>query len=185
MSRRTPFAILVTATGLFSFGVVVEGRASVTTSESVTVELTCGTYVALGGETSAILGEGAQALLQSSESNSQLAGWHFPISEVQEEFRGAIASDHLRVTFATVRTIQSAGGPLRVRQVIIRLGPEATHEQFKDRFVDSLFTVDDKGEVVGHALYSGVRMIAIWRAIRDATGGMDRCKLPKNVPGFS
>jgi hypothetical protein len=124
-------------------------------------------------------------LLQSSESNSQLAGWHFPASEVQEEFRGAIAGDHLLVTFATVRTIDSVGGPLRVRKIIVRLESEATHEQFADRFVDSLFTVDDKGEVVGHALYSGVRMIAIWRAVTDVTGGMDECKLPKNVPGFS
>jgi hypothetical protein len=133
------FAILVAATGLFSFGVVTENEASVTTSQSVTVELTCGALVALGSRSLAILDEGAQALLQSSESNSQLAGWHFPVSEVQEEFRGAIASDHLRVTFATVRTIESAG----------------------------------------------VRMVTIWRAVRDATGRMDECKLPKNVPGFS
>ena len=185
MSGRMGFAILVAATGLFSVGVVVEDEASVTTSPNVTVELTCGAHVALVGGSSAILDEGAQVLLQSSESNSQLAGWHFPVSEVQEEFRGAIASDHLRVTFATVRTIESAGGPLRVREIIIRLGSETTHEQFADRFVDSLFTVDDNGEVVGHALYSGVRMIAIWRAVRDATGGTDECKLPKNVPGFS
>jgi hypothetical protein len=179
------FSILVGVTGLFSCGVAVQGNSSVPTSQSVTVELTCGSHVALGSGSSAILYKGAQALVQSSESNSRLAGWHFPVSEVQEEFRGAIASNHLRVTFATVRTIESAGGPLPVREIIIRLGLEATHEPFADHFVDSLFTVDDKGKVVGHALYSGVRMIQIWRAVRDATGGTDECKVPKDLPGFS
>jgi hypothetical protein len=40
------FAILVAATGPFGFGVVVEGKGSVTASQSVTVELTCGAHVA-------------------------------------------------------------------------------------------------------------------------------------------
>jgi hypothetical protein len=39
------------------------------------------------------------------------------------------------------------------------------NRKFPDRFVDSLFTIDDNGEVVGH-------------------GALDPCRLPKHIPGF-
>ena len=68
-------------------------------------------------------------------------------------------------------------------QIINDAAMEA-HAAFPDRFVDSLFTIDDKGEVVGHALYSGQRVVALWRAVIDVTGSPDACRLPKHFPGF-
>ena len=123
MRDRLGFAILVAATGLFSVGVFADEQA--TFVSGVTVDLTCGSHVALDARSSATLEEEAQALLQSSQSNWHLAAWHFPPTEVQEEFRGAMANAHLRVTFASVRTIPSVGGPLVVRDIIVRLGAEA------------------------------------------------------------
>ena len=183
MSDRLGFAILVAATGLFSIGVFADGQATLVSG--VTVDLTCGSHVELDAGSSVTLEEAAQALLQSSQSNSHLAEWHFPPAEVQEEFRGAMANAHLRVTFASVRTIQSVGGPLVVRDIIVRLGAEAPRAPFADRFVDSLFTVDDHGEIVGHALYSGTRLLALLTVVRGATAGTDECKILKSVPGFS
>lgn len=178
-------AILLAATGVFGDGAVGADPTGVAPERGVTVELTCGAPVALGSRASAILAQQAQSLLQSSESNSQSAEWHFPVPEVQEEFRAAIASDRLVVSFATVRAIHSVGGPLRVRQIIVRLGAETLHHPFADRFVDSLFTVDDNGTVVGHALYSGERIMAIWREVNDATGGRAECASSKSALGVS
>jgi hypothetical protein len=141
--------------------------------------------VTLSDQASAVLGEKALELLQSSEANSQSPDWRFPISEVQQEFRAAFASEHLRVLFGEIQTVDSAGGTLRVREIIVRLGPEERHTPRPDRFVDSLFTVDDKGKVVGHALYSGERLIELWRAIRDETGRLNACRPPRYVPGVS
>jgi hypothetical protein len=183
VSDRLGFAPLVAVTALFSVSVFAHEEATVVSG--VTVDLTCGSHVALDAQSSATLEEETQALLQSSQSNSHLAEWHFPPAEVQEEFRGAIANAHLRVTFASIRTIPSVGGPLVVRDIIVRLGAEAPRVPFADRFVDSLFTVDEHGEVVGHALYSGTLLIALLTAVRDATAGTDECKVLKSVPGFS
>ena len=169
----------------FSSRVVAEDYRLAASGSAFTVELTCGENVPLSGHASMLLGEKALELLRSSEANSESPDWRFPVSEVQQEFRGALDSEHLRVTFVEMQTVGSAGGTLRVREIIVRLGPEARHTPLPDRFVDSLFTIDDKGKLVGHALYSGGRMIDLWRAIRDATGGLDECQLPKHVPGFS
>lgn len=165
--------------------VVAQDYRLAASGSTFTVELTCGKNVPLSDQVSAVLGEKALELLQSSEANSDSPDWRFPISEVQQEFRGALASEHLRVMFVEIQTVGSAGGTLRVREIIVRLGPEGRHTPLPDHFVDSLFTVDEKRKLVGHALYSGGRMIELWRAVRDATGGLDKCRLPKHVPGLS
>lgn len=169
----------------FSSRVLAQDYRLAASGSTFTVELTCGKNVPLSDQASAVLGESALELLQSSEANSHSPDWRFPISEVQQEFRGALASEHLRVMFVEIQTVGSPGGTLRVREIIVRLGPEARHAPLPDRFVDSLFTLDDQGKLVGHALYSGGRMIELWRAVRDATGGLDECRLPNHVPGLS
>src|SRR5205814_4921040 len=78
---------------------------------------------------------------------------------------------HLRVIFDRVQTMDSRGGLLRVREIIVRLGLESQHAPFPDRFVDSIFTIDDKGEIVGYALYSGLRVLELWRAVVQIHAG--------------
>lgn len=150
-------------------------------SSAFTVELTCGKNVPLADQASVLLGGKALELVHSSQANSQSPDWRFPFSEVQQEFSAALASEHLRVMFVETQTVESAGGTLRVREIIVRLGPEARHTPLPDRFVDSLFTIDDKGELVGHALYSGERMIELWRAVRDSTGDREGCQLRHTI----
>lgn len=163
----------------FSSRAVAQGYRLADRGSTFTVELTCGQNVSLSNRASVVLGEKALELLQSSEVNSHSPDWRFPISEVHEEFRGALSNEHLRIVFFETQAVASVGGSLRVREIIVRLGREERHTPFPDRFVDSLFTVDDKGKVVGHALYSGERFIELWRAIRDETGGPAGCRLPK------
>jgi hypothetical protein len=148
------------------------------------VHLTCRGDVPLSPGSSLTLSQKALQLVQSSHSNSLLPEWRFPVAEVQEEFRAALTSEHLRVVFGGIRTIPSAGGMLQVREIIVRLGPDSQHPPFPDRFIDALFTIDDKGRIVGHALYSGAKLVALWGAVVNAGGNADLCQLPKHFPGF-
>jgi hypothetical protein len=159
------------------------GQKTAATDASYAVTLICGSSVPLSAASSSTLAARALDLVQSSQSNSQLPDWHFPVSEVEEEFRGALRSKHLQISFHETHTIESTGGTLLVREVIVRLAQES-RPSFPDRFVDSVFTIDDKGDIVGHALYSGVRAVALWRAVIGVTGSSDQCGVPKHFPGF-
>jgi hypothetical protein len=52
-----------------------------------TVELFCGKNLPVSAHWSAILAETARKLLDSSEYNSRSPNWHFPLSELQEEYQ--------------------------------------------------------------------------------------------------
>jgi hypothetical protein len=143
----------------------------------VTVELTCAKPLPVPAPSSATLSEDALLTVQSAEYNSLSPLWSFPVSELQAEYRQALASEHLRVRFAPAKPTDSHGGSLRVREIIVRLGSEAQHTAFPDRFVDSVFSIDDKGSLVGYALYSGARVLELYRAVVQATGSEDPCHL--------
>jgi len=153
-------------------------------SAPFTVRVSCGGDIAVSPAAAAMLRDRALDLLQSSHTNSLLREWHFPLSEMQEEFRAALTSEHLRVTFAEIQSVASAGGALRVHEIIVRLGPDSQHPPFPDRFIDELFTVDDRRRIVGHALYTGQTLAALWGAVVNTTGEADRCRLPRHFPGF-
>jgi hypothetical protein len=142
-----------------------------------TVELTCGRTLPLSSQSSATLAARALSTVQSSEYNSLSPLWSFPVSELQAEYQQALASQHLRVMFDEVKTTESRSGPLRIHAIIIRLGPEAQHTAFPDRFVDSIFTIDDKGALLGYALYSGSQLVELYRAVLQATGSENPCHL--------
>jgi hypothetical protein len=149
-----------------------------------TVELTCGRALPLSAQSSATLTARALSTVQSSEYNSLSPLWSFPASELQAEYQQALASQHLRVTFDPVKSTDSRSGSLRMREIIIRLGPEAQHTAFPDRFVDSIFTIDDKGALVGYALYSGSQVLELYRAVVQATGSEDPCHLRAYAGNF-
>lgn len=86
--------------------------------------------------------------------------------------------------FDPVKSTDSRSGALRVREIIIRLGPEAQHIAFPDRFVDSIFSIDDKGGLVGYALYSGSQVLELYRAVFHATGSEDPCHLRAYAGNF-
>jgi hypothetical protein len=149
-----------------------------------TVELTCGRALPLSAQSSATLAARALSTVQSSEYNSLSSLWSFPASELQGEYQQALASQHLRVTFDPVKSTDSRSGSLRMREIIIRLGPEAQHTAFPDRFVDSIFTIDDTGTLVGYALYSGSQVLKLYRAVVQATGSEDPCHLRAYAGNF-
>ena len=150
----------------------------------VTVELSCGKSIALSPQSSALLAETALGALESSEYNSLSPTWHFPVSELRAEYSQALSGQHLAVTFTDVRAMQGRSGALRLRAILIRLGPEARPSAFPDRFVDSIFSIDDKGELVGYALYSGSQVLDLYRAVVQATGGDDPCHLRAYTGNF-
>jgi hypothetical protein len=150
-------------------------------STPFTVELTCGTASTVSSQSAAALGVRALELLESSEYDSHSANWHFPLSELHQEYRRALAGEHLRLVFEQPQTIESRSGMLRVHEIIIRLAGEARDAPFPDRFVDSVFSIDDSGQVVGYALYSGMKAVELWRAIAQATEGA-ACRVPADLP---
>jgi hypothetical protein len=141
------------------------------------LELTCGRPLPLSAQSSATLAARALSTVQSSEYNSFSPLWSFPVSELEAEYRQALASQHLRVIFDPVKSADSRSGSLRIREIFIRLGPEAQHTAFPDRFVDSIFTIDDKGALVGYALYNGSQVLELYHAVVQATGSEDPCHL--------
>ena len=181
MIRRVLMTSAVALVAAFSIRFAAANGQLLTTEFAV--ELTCGKTLPVSTSSSAILAESALKLVESSEYNSHSPRWHFPMSELQEEYHRALASAHIRVVFDQVQTMESRSGRLRMREVIIRLGPEGQATPFPDRFVDSVFTIDDRGEVVGFALYNGVKAIALWRAVTQTTGSENACRLPTHVPG--
>jgi len=44
-------------------------------------------------------------------------------------------------------------------------------------------TIGDRDEVVGFALYNGMKAIALWRAVMQTTGSENGCWLATHVPG--
>lgn len=106
------------------------------------------------------------------------------VQELESEYLQARSSAHLRVTFDPVKSTDSRSGSLRIHEIIIRLGPEAQPSAFPDRFVDSIFSIDDKGTLVGYALYSGSQVLELYRAVVQATGSEDPCHLRAYAGNF-
>lgn len=158
--------------------------ADVSGDAGVTVELTCAAAPPLSAQASATLAEKALSTVRSSEYNSSSTLWTFPVSELTGEYRRALSGQHLRVIFDPARSTESRSGPLRIHEIMIRLGPEAQHAAYPDRFVDSVFSIDDKGGLVGYALYNGLQVLELYRAVVQATGREDPCQLRRYERNF-
>ena len=120
----------------------------------------------------------ALRLVSSSQGNSGAPDWAFPMWEVRQEYRDALSGDYLRVDLGSSAAIKTMDGVVHVTAIVLSLdtfGPD-WRSKYPDHFVDSLFTIDANGTVVGHALYSGLDVFALARAIRKGISDTDACK---------
>ena len=154
------------------------GQLPLPPNSAPAVELHCGTQSQLSGESSAALKMRALQLLTSSQFNSDGPDWHFPLSEVQQEYSAAQASDYLRITLPTVEQIKTQGGTVSARRILVRLSPHVAdaRSRYPDHFVDSLFSIDAAGRQTGHALYSGTAFYQLLAVIADIPN--NECRIP-------
>src|SRR5262245_29131082 len=90
-------------------------------------------------------------VLESSNFNSSAPLWEWDMSKVLAEYNDAVARDRLIITFTEPERISTVGGAIDVREIVVGLN--------RPDYVSSLHTVDDKGQVVGHAKYNGLLCI--------------------------
>ena len=89
----------------------------------------------------------ALLVLESSNFNSSAPLWGWDMSKVLAEYSDAVARDRLIITFTEPERISTVGGTIAVREIVIGLN--------RPDYASSLHTVDDQGQVVGHAKYNG------------------------------
>jgi hypothetical protein len=148
-----------------------------------TVTLHCDRPIPLNAAAIPTIYSWAFRLVSSSQGNSDVPDWAFPMWEVQQEFRDALSGDYLRVDFASVVTIKTARGVIHATAMVESLDsldPD-WRSKYPDHFQDSLFTIDENGAVVGHVLYSGSDVAALDRAIQKALVAPDVCKRAKGL----
>ena len=105
MAADTGHALFLATLGILACG----AEPATPDVDGISVELSCGTRLALSAEASTALAEGARWLLQSSQSNSGEPDWSFPSTEVEEEYRAALVADHLRVRYPGTRRVARTG----------------------------------------------------------------------------
>jgi hypothetical protein len=69
-------------------------------------------------------------------------------------------------------------GRAHVGAIVVRLDPSPSNRRAKypDHFIDSLFTIDEAGGVVGHAPYSGQILSGLFGTLGKAIIGPAACK---------
>jgi hypothetical protein len=162
------------------FGVICASGAAKELSipATYTVSLQCSGPVRLSAAGVPEIYSWAIDLARSSQGNSEGPDWVFPISEVNQEYREALAGDYIRVDLTPLATITTLRGRVRVSAIVVRLDPSPNNwrPKYPDHFVDSLFTINEAGVVVGHALYSGQILSGLYGAIGKAISDPDACK---------
>jgi hypothetical protein len=140
-----------------------------------TVTLHCGRPIPLNTAAIPAIYSWALRLVSSSQGNSGAPDWAFPMWEVNQEYRDALSGDYLRVDFASLATIKTMGGVVHASAIVKGLDPLGPdwRSKYPDNFDDSLFTIDENGTVVGHALYSGLDVFALARAIKKGVSSTD------------
>jgi hypothetical protein len=150
-------------------------------ADAYEVTLHCAGPITLKTAAIAAVYSWAARLVSSSQNNSDAPEWLFPKWEVQQEYRDALSGDYLRVDFASSTTIDTMGGVIHVSAIVLGLdssGPD-WRSKYPDHFTDALFTIDESGTVVGHALYSGADAFALGRAIKKGLPTPDACQRAK------
>src|SRR5438105_14277903 len=80
------------------------------------VELACGIPFPLSPRSSALLAERTVTTLKSAEYNSLSPEWHFPASELHEEYQLAMPGQHRRVIFDLGATMDCVGALLQIHR---------------------------------------------------------------------
>jgi hypothetical protein len=165
----------------FTFGVVAAHAQSPPVAYTVT--LYCERPIPLTAAAIPAIHSWALRLVSSSQVTSDAPDWSFPMSEVQQEYRDKVSGDYIRVNFASSTTIKTMHGVVHANAIVMGLDPAAPdwRSKYPDHFEDGLFTVDEGGMVVGHALYSGLYSFALGRVIGKAIADPDACKRAKGL----
>jgi hypothetical protein len=143
-----------------------------------TVTLHCNRPLSLNVAAIPAIYSWAVRLVSSSQDNSGAPDWAFPMWEVNQEYRDALSGDYLRVDLGSLATIKTMAGVVHASAIVLGLDSSGPNwrSKYPDHFSDSLFTIDENGIVVGHALYSGLDVVALARAIRKGFSDTDACK---------
>ena len=106
----------------------------------------------------------ALEILESSNFNSAAPRWEWDEAKSNLEYGAAVSGRHLLVTFASPTVIETTGGKVMVKEIIIGLNTA--------RYASSLHTVNDKGRVVAHAKYLGtlcIELVDMVKALPEQT----------------
>lgn len=108
---------------------------------------------ALGADDAQRLKAKALEVVHTSNFNSTAPRWEWDEARTNLEYGAAVSRKHLLVTFPTPQTIETLGGKVGVKEIIIGLN--------NAQYANSLHTIDSNGRIVGHAKYSGVLCIEL------------------------
>jgi hypothetical protein len=108
---------------------------------------------ALGADDTQRLRAKALEILHTSNFNSTAPLWEWDEAKTNLEYGAAVSRKHLLVTFPTPQTIETLGGKVVVKEIIIGLN--------NAQYASSLHTIDANGHIVGHAKYGGVLCIEL------------------------
>jgi hypothetical protein len=102
----------------------------------------------------------ALRLVRTSNFNSEAPRWDWDMAKLREQYRQSIEGSYLRIIFSTPQKLKTVGGELMTREIMIGLSGT--------NFASPVFTLDERGALVGHAKYDGgmcVRMLDLVKAI--------------------
>jgi len=137
---------------VFSILMVLVTISSHAAAETVaTVRAVRGGLIELDAETQARVAAWAMKFLSSANFNTA----NHPdvlkqtVTHIHQRYRDTAAGDHLVVTFSDPSTVETVGGRIVCREIIVGLARP-------DQFPSALFTVDDEGRVVAHEKYAAI-----------------------------
>jgi hypothetical protein len=113
---------------------------------------------ALGADDAQKLEAKALEILHSSNFNSTAPRWEWDEAKTNLEYGAAVSRKHLLITFPTPQTIETRGGKVVVKELIIGLN--------NAQYANSLHTIDTNGRIVGHAKYSGMICIELLEMVK-------------------
>jgi hypothetical protein len=84
----------------------------------------------------------------SSQPKTQI--WpEYQAAGVQNDYKWAVSSNYLAVTLKDEQAIQTVGGTVNVKEIVLGLHLDDGHGR------NELFTKDEKGQIISHGKYSG------------------------------
>lgn len=104
-------------------------------------------------------------ILKSSNFNSRQAGGPLTndIPLDQDRYRATIQQGkYLLVTFRDPVTVQTVGGAVTVREIVIGLN--------RTDYAGDLFTIDDENRLVTHGKYSGALCVQLMETVHKFAG---------------
>lgn len=150
--KKTLFAITV-------FLLAVTSYAEVATVE---IRLYMGKEITLTEKSHVKLRQLAITLVKTSNFNTAI---HAKLlkktpAKIQRSYRATVRDNYLTLSFKTPRSINTIGGSVNTREIVIGMGKQ---------YADALFTIDSTGRVIQHIKYSGVLATNLLKTVKEIT----------------